>query len=108
MGVRGQRYSPAALSPGKRPGTHFIRGWMGPEPAWSDAKNLARIVRLVASRFTDSAIAAQFNMSILKAVPFFPYKPSYILSLDRGKWLASRSGRFASKKASPGTHRIRG
>jgi hypothetical protein len=30
MGVVGQRYAPAALSPGKRPGTHYIGGWVGP------------------------------------------------------------------------------
>jgi hypothetical protein len=30
MGVCGQRHVPAALSPGKRPGTHFIGGWVGP------------------------------------------------------------------------------
>ena len=29
-GVGGQRHSPAALAPGKRPGTHCIGGWVGP------------------------------------------------------------------------------
>jgi len=106
--MRVQRHAPAALSPAKRPGTHFIRAWLGPEPVWSDAKNLARIVRFVASRFTDCTIAAQCNMSILNAIPFIPYKPSYILSLVIGKMLASRSGRFAFKKSSPRSHRIRG
>jgi len=28
--VRGQRYAPAALYPGERPGTHFTGGWVGP------------------------------------------------------------------------------
>jgi hypothetical protein len=28
-GVGGQRHAPAALPPGKRPGTHFIGGWVG-------------------------------------------------------------------------------
>jgi len=28
--VCGQRHAPAALPPGKRPGTHCIGGWMGP------------------------------------------------------------------------------
>jgi hypothetical protein len=37
MGVGGQRHAPAALPPGKRPGTHCIRGWMGP----TGAENLA-------------------------------------------------------------------
>ena len=30
MGVGGQRHAPAALPPGKRTGTHFIGGWVGP------------------------------------------------------------------------------
>ena len=30
MGVGGQRHTPAALLPGKRPGTHFTGGWVGP------------------------------------------------------------------------------
>jgi len=30
MGVGGQRHAPAALPPGKRRGTHFIGGWVGP------------------------------------------------------------------------------
>jgi len=30
MGVGGQPHAPAALPPGRRPGTHCIGGWMGP------------------------------------------------------------------------------
>ena len=30
MEVGGQRHLPAALPQGKRPGTHFTGGWMGP------------------------------------------------------------------------------
>jgi hypothetical protein len=30
MGMGGQHHAPAALSPGKRPRTHFIGGWVGP------------------------------------------------------------------------------
>ena len=29
MGVGDQRHAPAALHPGKRPGTHCIEGWVG-------------------------------------------------------------------------------
>jgi len=29
LGVGGQRHAPAALPPGKRPGTHCIGGWVG-------------------------------------------------------------------------------
>jgi hypothetical protein len=30
MEVSGQIYTPAALPPGERPGTHYIGGWVGP------------------------------------------------------------------------------
>jgi len=30
MGIVGQNLSPAALDPGKRPGTHFTGGWVDP------------------------------------------------------------------------------
>ena len=30
MRVSGQLHAPAALPPGKRPGTHCIGGWVGP------------------------------------------------------------------------------
>jgi len=30
MGVGGQRHAPAALPPGKRPGSHFTGGCVGP------------------------------------------------------------------------------
>jgi hypothetical protein len=30
MEVGGQRHAPAALPPGKRPGTHCTGGWVGP------------------------------------------------------------------------------
>jgi hypothetical protein len=38
MGVSGQRYAPAALPPGKRPGTHYIGGSVG---LWTGVENLA-------------------------------------------------------------------
>jgi hypothetical protein len=31
MGMGGQIHAPAALPPGKRPGTHCIGGWVGPK-----------------------------------------------------------------------------
>ena len=31
MGIGGQCHSPAALTPGKRPGTLYIGGWVGPK-----------------------------------------------------------------------------
>jgi hypothetical protein len=40
MGVGGQRHAPAALPPGKRPGTHFIGGWVGPRAVLDGCENL--------------------------------------------------------------------
>jgi hypothetical protein len=31
MEVGGERHAPVTLSPGKRPGTHCIGGWVGPK-----------------------------------------------------------------------------
>jgi len=39
MGLGCQRHAPAALPPGKRPGTHCIGGWV--DPNWTGAENLA-------------------------------------------------------------------
>jgi hypothetical protein len=36
MGVGGQRHAPAALTPGKRPGTHCIGGWVGPRAGMNE------------------------------------------------------------------------
>ena len=41
MGVGGQRHAPAALPPGKRPGTHRTGGRVGARPVWTGAENLA-------------------------------------------------------------------
>ena len=63
MGLGGQRHSPAALPPGKKPGTHC--GW-APGPVWAGAENFAlppgfdpRTVQPVASRYTNYAIPAR-------------------------------------------------
>ena len=60
MGVGGQRHAPAALPPGKTPGTRCIGGWVGlqgrsgrvrkilPQPGFD-----SRAIQLVASRYTD-------------------------------------------------------
>jgi hypothetical protein len=37
----GQLHAPAALPPGKRPGTHCTGGWVGPGPVWTAAEILA-------------------------------------------------------------------
>jgi len=68
-GVGGQRHAPAALPPGKRPGTHCIGGWMGlragldgcgksrpPTPGFNP-----RTVQPVASRCNDCAALAHKN-----------------------------------------------
>ena len=36
MEMGGQRHAPAVLSPGKRPGTHCIGGWVGPRAGTED------------------------------------------------------------------------
>jgi len=40
-GVSGQSHAQVALSPGKRPGTHCIGGWVDTGPVWTGTKNLA-------------------------------------------------------------------
>jgi hypothetical protein len=60
MEVGGQRHTPSALPPGKRPGTHCLRGWVGPR-AGLDGYGKShpppgfdpRTVQPVASRYTD-------------------------------------------------------
>jgi hypothetical protein len=44
MGVGGQRHTPAALAPGKRPGTNCIGGWVGPR-AGMDVRGKSRPYR---------------------------------------------------------------
>jgi hypothetical protein len=68
MGVGGQNHAPAALTPGKRPGTHCIGGWVGPraglDGCWKSRPPQGfdpRTVQLVASRYTDWAIPAHIN-----------------------------------------------
>ena len=59
MGVGGQHHAPAALPPGRRPGTHCTGGGWAPGPVWMDEENLAPpgfdpwTVQPVASRYTD-------------------------------------------------------
>ena len=44
MRVGGQLHAPAALPPGKRPGTHCIVGWVGPR-AGLDGCEKSRLYR---------------------------------------------------------------
>ena len=60
MGMGGQRHAPAALPPGKRPGTHCIGGWVGPRAGLDGCGKSRpppgfdpRTVQPVASRYTD-------------------------------------------------------
>ena len=65
MGVGGQSHAPAALPPGKTPGTHCIAGWVGPR-AGLDGCGKSRpppgfdpqTVQPVVSSYTDYAIPA--------------------------------------------------
>jgi hypothetical protein len=61
----GQLHAPAALPPGKRPDTHCIGGWVGHQGRSGRVRKISpppgfdpRTVQLVASRYTDWAIAA--------------------------------------------------
>ena len=49
MWVGGQRHDPAALPPGKLPGTHCVGGWVGPRAVWTGEENVAP----TGSRFPD-------------------------------------------------------
>jgi hypothetical protein len=65
MGVGCQHHTPAALPPGKRPGTHCIGGWLEPR-AGLEGFGKSRpppgfdppTVQPVASRYTNGAIPA--------------------------------------------------
>jgi hypothetical protein len=62
MGVYGQLHAPAALPPGKRPGTHCTGVGWAPGPIWAVAENLAPTGirfpdrRTRSDRYTDYAI----------------------------------------------------
>ena len=60
MEVGGQRHTPSALPPGKRPGTHCLRGWVGPRAGLDGCGKshpppgfYPRTVKPVASRYTE-------------------------------------------------------
>ena len=60
MGVGSQRHALAALPPGERPGTHCIRGWVGPRTGLDGCGKSRlqpgfdpRTVQPIASRYTD-------------------------------------------------------
>jgi hypothetical protein len=68
MGVGGQRHAPAALPPGKRPGTHCIGGSVGPRSGLDGCGKYRppprfdpRTVQPVASRYTDWAIRLTYT-----------------------------------------------
>jgi hypothetical protein len=69
MGVGGPRHAPAALTPGKRPGTHCIGAWVDPRAGLDGCGKSRpppgfdpRTVQPVASRYTDWAIPAPSDM----------------------------------------------
>ena len=60
MGVGGQRHAPAALPPGKKPGTHCTGGWVGPRVGLDGCGESrpplvfdSRTVNRIASVYTD-------------------------------------------------------
>ena len=73
MGVGGQGHAPAALPPGKRPGTHFTGGWGGPQGrsgrVWKISAPPAfdpRPLQPIEICHTDSAIGAHRYLSLRK------------------------------------------
>ena len=57
QGVSGQCHAPAALLPGKRPGTHCIVGCVGPGAEYPAPNEIRTADRpAIASRYTDYAI----------------------------------------------------
>jgi len=79
MGIGGQRQAPAALPPGKRPGTHCIGGWVGLQGQSGRVRGTSpppgfdpRIVQPLASRYTDWAIAApNEGFTVTKTVSWY-------------------------------------
>jgi len=64
----GQRHAPAALLPGKRPGTHCIGDWVGPLGRSGRVRKISpplefdpQTVQPVASRYTDWANPPPFT-----------------------------------------------
>jgi hypothetical protein len=60
MRVGGQQHAPATLPPGKRSGTHFKAGWVGPRPGLYTVLKISPPPgfdpRIVASCYTEYAI----------------------------------------------------
>jgi hypothetical protein len=80
MGVSGQRHAPAALPPGKRKSTRYLKGWVVPRSGLKGCRKSRlppgfhpRIVQPVACPYTDWAIPARI-------IPVFPQKTSPINS----------------------------
>ena len=71
----GQRHAPAALPPGKKPGTHCIGGWVGPRTGLEVCGKSCpppgfdhRTVQPVASRYTDWVIATHNGYTIQEQI----------------------------------------
>jgi hypothetical protein len=63
MGVGVQCHAPAALPPGKRPGTHFIGGWVGFRAGLEGCGKISspsgfdpRTIQPISNRYIDYAI----------------------------------------------------
>jgi len=92
MGLGGLRHDPAALPPGKRPGTHCIGGWVGPR-AGLDGGGKSRLYlgsipgpsSPVASRYTDWSIPAhpqeEFQFEIYLMI-FYQLYRSTVASIE--------------------------
>jgi hypothetical protein len=71
MGVDDQRHARAALTPGKKRGTHFPGGWVDPRLGLECVEKLAptgsdpRTLQLVVSRYTPYLHRTHVNVYVL-------------------------------------------
>jgi hypothetical protein len=69
MRVGGQFHAPAALPPGKRPGTHCIGGWVGPRAGLDGCEKSRPHRDSIPGRYTDYAIPAHTLCRVLDQRP---------------------------------------
>ena len=79
MEVGGQHHAPAALPPGKRPGTHCIEGWVGPRAGMNGGGKSRpppgfdpRTVQSAANRYTDRAMPVPIMFSSTTQISILP------------------------------------
>jgi hypothetical protein len=87
--VKGQLHAPAPLTPGKNPGTHCTRGWVGPRAGLDGCRksqtkgNHPRTVQSVSGRYANLAITVHAMLVHIKVN--FWNKSSGYGGCDKGK-----------------------